>query len=199
MPEKWKLQTKVESFEKEETGDREEEHPREVSVVDLETTRVRICREWDGWRGMWIVERDADGRMDGWTDGRAHRWRVARSEKGCRRIPMALHRPGLQPHRRLYAPDVYRGATRVVARGGATSIGGLLPVALVVLLTEGWIGARFHARRSTWTAWDARASFMLLRSAFPLSSIPWFAKLTSWLLAFKIPRSSEKIANCYDF
>jgi len=37
---------------------------------------------------------------------------------------------------------------RVVAGGGATSIGGLLPVVLAMLLTEGWIGARSHAHRS---------------------------------------------------
>lgn len=87
---------------------------------------------------------------------------------------MALHRRELQSYRRLCAPDGYRGATRVVAGGGATSIGGLLPVALAMLLTEGWIGARFHARRSAAPRTghmrrdDARAIFMLLRSAFPL-------------------------------
>lgn len=78
---------------------------------------------------------------------------------------MALHRRGLQPHRRLYAPDGNRECNESGGKGGATSIGGLLPVALGVLLTEGWIGAWFHARRR------ARTSFMPFRSAFPLSSL----------------------------
>ncbi|KYM77694.1 hypothetical protein ALC53_11704 [Atta colombica] len=94
---------------------------------------------------------------------------------------MALHRRELQPHRRLCAPDGYRDAMRVVAEGGAMSIGGLLPVVLAMPLTGGWIGARFHARRTA-PPWhpcthstghmrlavcdDARKTFMLFLSRF---------------------------------
>lgn len=122
------------------------EHPRKVSIVDLETTSPQLLR-----RIRWMA-RNVD-RQEGcrWTDGRTVE-RIAEELHGVKRdaggIPMALHRRELQSHRRLCAPDGYRGTARVVAKGGATSIGELLPVALVVLSTEGWISARFHARGS---------------------------------------------------
>lgn len=149
LPGKWKLQTwslKVSKGGEGKSG-WEEEHPRKVSIVDLETTSSHLPRRLR-WMGRNADRREGCGWTNGWTDSRAHRWRVVQSEKGCQQIPMALHRRELQPYRRLCAPDGYRGATRVVAGGGATSIGGLLPVVLAMLLTEGWIGARFYAHRS---------------------------------------------------
>lgn len=131
-------------------------------------------------RGTWIDGR-TDGRTDRWTDGRAHRWRVARSEKGCRRRLMALHRWELQPHRRLCEPDGYRVAARVVVGGGATSIGGLLPVrSLGAHGTEGWIGAKSRARkysapraaRKRHAAQRAREIFTLLYLTIAASVFP---------------------------
>lgn len=144
-------------------------------------------------------------RMDGRMDGRS-----SASLKGCTEWKGMLADPdgvaptGLQPHRRLYAPDGYRSATRVVAKGGATSIGGLLPVALVVLLTEGWIGAWFHARRSTWTACDAATRARILCSCVRhflsrlfLDSRNWHRD--SWLLRFRGVRKRSLIVTIFNW
>lgn len=206
---------KLESFEQRGRGGREEEHPRKVSIVDLETTSSHLPRRLR-WMGRNADRREGCGWTNGWTDSRAHRWRVAQSEKGCWRIPMALHRRELQPHRWLCAPDGYRGATRVVAGGGATSIGGLLPVVLAMFLMEGWIGARFHARRSAAPctshmrhaarrrARDFYAfAFRISTPGIPSPSLPppgsrnWHRE--SWLLRFRVIRGRSLIVTIFNW
>lgn len=204
VPGKWKLQTKVESFEKKETEDREEEHPRKVSVVDLETTSPHLPRRVR-WMARNVDRREGCGWTDGWTDGRAHRWRVARSEKGCRRIPMALHRRGLQPHRRLYAPDGYRECNK---SGGKRRSDVDRRVATGSLSWCFWrrVGSARGSMRveahGPHAACDARASFMLLRSAFPLSRLfldSWNWHRDSWLLRFRGVRKRSLIVTIFNW
>jgi len=99
---------------------------------------------------MQIVERDADGRTVGQTvgciveglhgvkrDAGGSRWRC--TDESCNPIGDYAHQTAIGVQREWWQ------------KAEQPSIGGLLPVVLAMLLTGGWIGARFHARRKNRT------------------------------------------------